>query len=119
MLNSINDNIIDSIASQRNISSTKIHQDANQLKLSSAKICLEEKYVDGILYEDQVKDNLRLLLGEEKLKIIYSIIKDLNVGLNGVFISSPFGSRSSSLTDTSPFFNPLIKYGHHSSIINS
>ena len=78
MLNSINDNIIDSIASQRNISSTKIQQDANQLKLSSAKICLEEKYVDGILYEDQVKDTLRLLLGEEKLKII-SLNKYTNV----------------------------------------
>ena len=78
MLNSINDNIVDSIASQRNISSTKIQQDANQLKLSSAKICLEEKYVDGILYEDQVKDTLRLLLGEEKLKII-SLNKYTNV----------------------------------------
>ena len=80
MLNSINDNIIDSIASQRNISSTKIHQDANQLKLSSAKICLEEKYVDGILYEDQVKDTLRLILGDYKLKIIslnkYSNVKN-------------------------------------------
>ena len=78
MLNSINDNIVDSISSQRNISSTKIQQDANQLKLSSAKICLEEKYVDGILYEDQVKDTLRLLLGEEKLKII-SLNKYTNV----------------------------------------
>ena len=80
MLNSINDNIIDSIASQRNISSTKIHKDANQLKLSSAKICLEEKYVDGILYEDQVKDTLRLILGDDKLKIIslnkYSNVKN-------------------------------------------
>ena len=70
LLNSVNNNIIDSIASQRNISSSKIHKDANQLKLSSAKICLEESYVDGILYEDQVKDTLKLLLGEEKLNLI-------------------------------------------------
>ena len=79
MLNSINNNIIDSIASQRKISKNKIHKDANQLKLSSAKICLEENYVDGILYEDQVKDTLKLLLGEDKLKLIslkkYSNIK--------------------------------------------
>ena len=67
LLNSINDNILDSIASQRNISLSKMHKDANQLKLSSAKICLEENYVDGILYEDQVKDTLKLL-GEEKIK---------------------------------------------------
>ena len=70
LLNSINDNILDSIASQRNISLSKMHKDANQLKLSSAKICLEESYVDGILYEDQVKDTLKLLLGEEKLNLI-------------------------------------------------
>ena len=70
LLNSINDNILDSIASQRNISLSKMHKDANQLKLSSAKICLEENYVDGILYEDQVKDTLKLLLGEEKLNLI-------------------------------------------------
>ena len=78
MLNSINNNIIDSISSQRKISKNKIHQDANQLKLSSAKICLEENYVDGILYEDQVKDTLELLLGEDKLKLI-SLKKYSNV----------------------------------------
>ena len=70
LLNSINDNILDSIASQRNISLSKMHKDANQLKLSSAKICLEENYVDGILYEDQVKDTLKLILEEEKLNLI-------------------------------------------------
>ena len=70
LLNSVNNNIFDSIASQRNISLSKMHKDANQLKLSSAKICLEENYVDGILYEDQVKDTLKLLLGEEKLNLI-------------------------------------------------
>jgi len=70
LLNSINNNILDSIATQRNISSNKIQQDANQLKLSSAKICFEENYVDGILYEDHVKDTLKLLLGEEKLNLI-------------------------------------------------
>ena len=78
MLNSINNNIIDSIASQRKISKDIIHQYANQLKLSSAKICLEENYVDGILYEDQVKDTLKLLLGEDKLKLI-SLKKYSNV----------------------------------------
>ena len=78
LLNSVNNNIIDSIASQRGISKIKIHKDANQLKLSSAEICLEENYVDGILYEDQVKDTLKMLLGKDKLKII-SINKYSNV----------------------------------------
>jgi len=78
LLKSVNNNIIDSIASQRGISKIKIHKDANQLKLSSAEICLEENYVDGILYEDQVKDTLKMLLGKDKLKII-SINKYSNV----------------------------------------
>ena len=78
LLKSVNNNIIDSIASQRGISKIKIHKDANQLKLSSAEICLEENYVDGILYEDQVKDTLKMLLGNDKLKII-SINKYSNV----------------------------------------
>ena len=78
LLKSVNNNIIDSIASQRGISNIKIHKDANQLKLSSAEICLEENYVDGILYEDQVKDTLKMLLGKDKLKII-SINKYSNV----------------------------------------
>ena len=78
LLKSVNNNIIDSIASQRGISKIKIHKDANQLKLSSAEICLEENYVDVILYEDQVKDTLKMLLGKDKLKII-SINKYSNV----------------------------------------
>lgn len=78
LLKSVNNNIIDSISSQRGISKIKIHKDANQLKLSSAEICLEENYVDGILYEDQVKDTLKMLLGKDKLKII-SINKYSNV----------------------------------------
>ena len=78
LLKSVNNNIIDSIASQRGISKIKIHKDANQLKLSSAEICLEENYVDGILYEDQVKDTLKMLLGKDKIKII-SINKYSNV----------------------------------------
>ena len=78
LLKSVNNNIIDSIASQRGISKIKIHKDANQLKLSSAEICLEENYVDGILYEDQVKDTLKMLLGKDKLKFI-SINKYSNV----------------------------------------
>ena len=78
LLKSVNNNIIDSISSQRGISKIKIHKDANQLKLSSAEICLEENYVDGILYEDQVKDTLKMLLGKDKLKFI-SINKYSNV----------------------------------------
>ena len=86
LLKSVNNNIIDSIASQRGISKIKIHKDANQLKLSSAEICLEENYVDGILYEDQVKDTLKMLLGKDKLKII-SINKYSNVKIKKKEIS--------------------------------
>ena len=80
MLNSLNNNLIDSISTQRNISRNKIYKDANSLKLSSAEICLDENYVDAVLYEDQVLDSLKLLCGDDKLNFIslkkYSKIKN-------------------------------------------
>lgn len=79
MLNSLNDNIMDSIASQRNLSLEKVQKDADQLKLTSAQICLEEGYIDGLIYEDQIEDTLKAMSEENKLNLIslknYSSIK--------------------------------------------
>ena len=61
LLNSFSENIYDSIANQRNLSLEQVQSDADLLKLTSAKICQELGYVDGLIYEDQIEDTLRLL----------------------------------------------------------
>ena len=82
MLNSINDNIMDSISSQRQIPFEVVKKHANQLTLNSAEICLEKGYVDNLIYEDQVEDSLIAIGTNEKLKTIslkgYSSVKSKN-----------------------------------------
>ena len=79
MLNSINNNIMDSISSQRQIPFEMVKKHANQLSLNSAEICLETGYVDHLIYEDQVEDSLIALSTNKKLKTIslkgYSSVK--------------------------------------------
>ena len=79
MLNSINDNIMDSISSQRQIPFEVVKKHANQLTLNSAEICLEKGYVDHLIYEDQVEDSLLAIGTNKKLKTIslkgYSSVK--------------------------------------------
>ena len=79
MLNSFSDNIMDSIANQRKLSLEKVQKDADQLTLNSSKDCLEEGYVDGLIYEDQVEDSLKSLSIDNKLNLIslnnYSSVK--------------------------------------------
>lgn len=82
MLNSINDNIMDSISSQRQIPFEMVKKHANQLTLNSAEICLEKGYVDHLIYEDQVEDSLIAISTNEKLKTVslrgYSSVKSKN-----------------------------------------
>ena len=79
MLNSINDNIMDSISSQRQIPFEMVKKHANQLTLNSAEICHEKGYIDHLIYEDQVVDSLLSIGTNEKLKTIslkgYSLVK--------------------------------------------
>ena len=70
LLNSISDNIMDSIASQRNLNSELVDIHANQLTLNSAAICKELGYVDGLLYQDQVEDSLRLITETDDINFI-------------------------------------------------
>lgn len=82
MLNSINDNIMDSISSQRQIPFEMVKKHANQLTLNSAEICLVKGYVDHLIYEDQVEDSLIAISTNEKLKTVslrgYSSVKSNN-----------------------------------------
>ena len=70
LLNSFADNLFDSIASQRGMTLSDIHNHANNLSLENAKSCLDLHYVDALLYQDQLEDTLIALAGSEKLSII-------------------------------------------------
>ena len=80
-LNSIADNLMDSIANQRGLALSDVQNHANQLSLENAKSCIELKYVDALIYQDQVNDSLLSLSKSEKLNII-SINKYSNVKVN-------------------------------------
>ena len=70
LLNSIGSNIMDSIASQREISISSIRKHANNLSLDDAKSCLDLNYVDGLIYQDQIEEKLSAIGGGEKLNLI-------------------------------------------------
>ena len=69
-LNSVADNIMDSIANQRGLTLSEIQRHADNLSLENAKSCLNLNYVDALLYQDQLEDTLKALAGSEKLSII-------------------------------------------------
>ncbi len=69
-LNSIADNIMDSIANQRGFTLSEIQRHANNLSLENAKSCLDYNYVDALLYQDQLEDTLKTLAGTEKLSFV-------------------------------------------------
>ena len=70
LLNSFANNIMDSIANQRGLTLQEVQQHANTLILENAKSCIEYKYVDALLYQDQLNDTLKALSGAEKLSIV-------------------------------------------------
>ena len=69
-LNSVANNIMDSIARQRGLTLSEIQRHANNLSLENAKSCLDLNYVDALLYQDQLEDTLKTLAGAEKLSFV-------------------------------------------------
>jgi protease-4 len=69
-MNSFSNNIMDSIANQRNMSLAEIENDANNLNLNLSKNCLKLNYVDKLLYQDEVEDILKKISNSEQLKIV-------------------------------------------------
>jgi len=70
LLNSFADNIMDSIANQRGLTLVKVQQHANNLSLENAQSCIDYKYVDALLYQDQIEDSLIKIAGGEKLNLV-------------------------------------------------
>lgn len=69
-LNSVANNIMDSIANQRGLTLSEIQRHADNLSLENAKSCLNLNYVDALLYQDQLEDTLKTLAGAEKLSFV-------------------------------------------------
>ena len=69
------------INEERNIEVSKINNDINELRLNSAVACKKLNYIDDILYEDQLKDSLKLFISSTKIKTI-NLKNYVNVKLN-------------------------------------
>ena len=71
LLTTISDNILDSIASQRGLTLSRVEALANNLEINTATKCLENNFVDALIYQDELENKLKSKLGEEaKLQLI-------------------------------------------------
>ena len=70
LLNSVADNIMDSIANQRGLTLSEIQRHADNLSLENAKSCLNLNYVDALLYQDQLEDTLKSFSGSRKIILL-------------------------------------------------
>ena len=71
LLTTISDNILDSIASQRGLTLSRVEELANNLELNTAANCLENNFVDALIYQDELENKLKIKLGEKvKLRLI-------------------------------------------------
>ena len=101
LLSSFTNNIMDSIANQREIPLSEIEMHANLLMLEDAKTCLELNYVDSLLYEDQVKNILADMSELHELNIVsikkYSSVKTIkkDISRNKIAIIYASGSINS------------------------
>jgi len=82
-MGSIWNTIVKGVSTQRNISVEKLNEYADSLYLRSAKTALEYKFVDGLLYKDQVYNEIRTLLSiKETEKISFIEISKYNNAIN-------------------------------------
>ena len=81
LIEDISEFMTNCISEERNIKVSKINNDINELRLNSAAACKKLNYIDDILYEDQLKDSLKLFSSSTKIKTI-NLKNYVNVKLN-------------------------------------
>ena len=81
LIEDISEFMINCISEERNIEISKINNHINELRLNSAAACKKLNYIDDILYEDQLKDSLKLFSSSTKIKTI-DLKNYVNVKLN-------------------------------------
>jgi protease-4 len=79
LINTIADNVLDSIASQRGLSLKKIEEITNTLDCNTATKCIEYNFIDELLYEDQVIHKLKNNLVDTNNINLVSLQKYRNV----------------------------------------
>jgi protease-4 len=62
-LSNLYDNLLTQVSESRKIDTATLHQLANEGKIQTAKDAFENKLVDGLKYDDEVKDEIRTKLG--------------------------------------------------------
>ena len=70
MINSIYEEMLQRVAESRNIPKDKLKEISTKMTVRNAKLALENKLVDSLYYDDQVKEELRNRLGLKKDKAI-------------------------------------------------
>tara|TARA_B100000131_G_C18099243_1_gene605300 strand:- start:24 stop:1775 length:1752 start_codon:yes stop_codon:yes gene_type:complete len=82
LLESMYNNVFDSIASQRDIASYQIRDYINELALESPNSCKKLGFVDRLIYEDELREIMRNITGNKKLNYVslqkYSKSKESN-----------------------------------------
>lgn len=81
LIEDISEFMTNCISEERDIEVSKINNDINELRLNSAAACKKLNYIDDILYEDQLKDSLKLFSSSAKIKTI-DLKNYVNVKLN-------------------------------------
>ena len=75
LLTTISDNILDSIASQRGLTLSRVEELADNLELNTAANCLENNFVDALIYQDELENKLKSKLGKEAKFQLISLSK--------------------------------------------
>ena len=70
LLNSVSNTIFESIGKERNININDIKEHINNISLENPNKCVELNYIDGLLYEDQVKNKLKSISKAKTLNIV-------------------------------------------------
>lgn len=79
LISSISNNILDSIAHQRNIPLEQLEDMINHLEINTAKKCIEYHLVDKLVYQDQVAEILKTKVGKNEKPNFISLAKYQNV----------------------------------------
>ena len=70
LLNSVSNTIFESIEKKENININDIREHINNISLENPNKCVELNYIDGLLYEDQVKNKLKSISKAKTLNIV-------------------------------------------------
>ena len=81
LVNTIANNIMDSIASQRSITLSQLEKLANKLELNTSQKCLDNNFIDALIYQDELEEKIKSKLETEQKIEYVPITKYINAKL--------------------------------------